>query len=639
MKHHKIRCLFGSMLVVLIAGVLYGQSGGTLPNFSIGVGARALGLGGACVALPLDATTIYWNPAALDHLDQKSITVFYTNLFGGAQYNYVGYVHPTIATGTFGVGILRIGAGNDIDYRLDSPLSLGKFGHEEYEFLFSYGKHLERFNLSVGGNVKVEYRSWPGLSDNNYSNTAVGADIAVFFRPQLSGALQGLSIGTLVQNIISPVLREDEGQDTFPINFKAGIAKPINLPEWGSQLILLCDFSKAQLNPAKFHVGTEYSYNSMAMLRMGLNDGEMVFGAGAAYSLFRFDYSFGSAVDSYFSASHRISLSVTFGKTKTELIETAERRRLEEIAEEVERARKLEIEQRIQEHMAEGKEYFQAGDYINAQIAFSSVLNDDEEHEEAKELLSQASQKYDAQEQKFWDERQEKLRLKQEAVEREKEIRKLWQRGRAYFENHQYRLAIRECEEVLNLDSTYALAKDLKQKALAEWKKEVEGLIAKADNLHADKRYHDAIRMLDEAKSLGFQDDDLQSEIDRKIHRYENTLDFEDLYSQALRYYNDKNYQMALEKFEKALALEPRNKTIQNFYNEAKARATATFMTMPPELQQKFVQGINLHNKGRYEDALTIFFEIREKQPNNKRILDAIDKAQEKLDRMKKQQR
>lgn len=591
------------------------------------------------MALPLDASTVYWNPAALDRFEQKSVTLFYTNLLGGAQYSYLGYAHPTISVGTLGFGVLRIGTGNDIDYRTDSPLSLGKFGHNEYEFLFSYGKNIRVFNLAVGGNVKVEHRSWPGLADNNYSDTAVGADLALHFMPDFRGPLKGLSTGLLIQNIVSPTLREAEGKDPFPINVKAGLAKAIDLAQWGSKMVVVLDISKAQLNPAKYHIGTEYVYNNVAMLRSGLNDGKMAFGAGAAYNIFRFDYSYASSADVYFSPNHRVSLSISFGKTKTELIEIAERQRLEEIAEEVARRKKLEIEQRIQEFLAEGKQHFKNGDYINAQIAFSAILKDDEEHEEAKEWLEKANEKYDEEEQKFWEARQEKFRLEQEKAEQEKEIRRRWQLGRGYFENSQYRLAIREWDEVLTLDPNYDLAINFKEKAKSEWRKKVLNLIAKADGLHSKKKFHEAIRTLDEAKNEDFPDSKIREQIDSKIRRYENALDFDDLFNQGLTYYNEKNFEIAMEKFEKALQLQPKNKLIQDYYNDAKARAIATIQKMPPELQQKYVQGVNLTNQGRYEEALQIFEEIRKKQPYNKRILKAIDTAEEKLNRSKKQQR
>lgn len=637
MRFFKI--FFVSLFIIYLCSFsngLLGQSGGTLPNFSLGVGARALGLGGACVALPLDASTVYWNPAALDQLEQKSVTLFYTNLLGGAQYNYFGYVHPTINIGTLGFGILRLGVGNDIDYRIDSPLSLGKFGHNEYEFLFSYGKYIPRYKLSIGGNVKVEHRSWPGIASNKYSDTAVGADLALYFRPNFDGYLKGISTGILIQNIISPTLRENEVKDKFPINLKAGLAKPIELHQWGSKLLFLLDFSKAELNPAKFHLGTEYIYNNMAMLRLGLNNGEMVFGAGIVYNVFQFDYSYGASPDAYFSPNHRVSLTINFGKTKTELIEIAERQRMEEIAEEVERQEKLRREQEIQEYLAEGKRYYKENDYLNARIAFMAVLKYDEDHDEAREMLIKSNQKNDEEEQKLWESRQEKLRLEQDQIQREKRIHQYWQQGRAYFENGQYAAAVNEWNEVLKLDPNHDLAKTGRKKALADWRKEVVDLIAKADKLYANKSYHDAIRTLDEAENLRYQDAQLGKKIRSKIRQYENALDFEDIYRQGLRYYNEKNYEMALAKFERALKLEPRNETIQNFYNDAKARVKATYQKMPPELQQKYVDGVNLTNKGKYEEALKIFQEIREKQPYNKRILNAIDKAKEGLNRSKK---
>ncbi|MDZ7261849.1 MAG: hypothetical protein ONB05_07065, partial [candidate division KSB1 bacterium] len=69
-----LRNLLYLTLFFTVPSVLWAQYGGTQSIFSLGVGARALGLGSACVALPQDPTTIYWNPAGLDFLEQKGIT-------------------------------------------------------------------------------------------------------------------------------------------------------------------------------------------------------------------------------------------------------------------------------------------------------------------------------------------------------------------------------------------------------------------------------------------------------------------------------------------------------------------------------------------------------------------------------------
>ena len=98
------------LIVSLLTGRLYAQgdgSGGVQSTFVHGVGARALSLGNAYVAMPFDASAIYWNPSGLDHIQYKNVMSFYTTLIvQGANLYYLGYVHPTTNIGTFGVAVV-----------------------------------------------------------------------------------------------------------------------------------------------------------------------------------------------------------------------------------------------------------------------------------------------------------------------------------------------------------------------------------------------------------------------------------------------------------------------------------------------------------------------------------------------------
>jgi len=50
---------------------------------AIGVGGRALGLGGAYAALANDASAGYWNPAALARIDYPEFMLMHDERFGG----------------------------------------------------------------------------------------------------------------------------------------------------------------------------------------------------------------------------------------------------------------------------------------------------------------------------------------------------------------------------------------------------------------------------------------------------------------------------------------------------------------------------------------------------------------------------
>ena len=82
----------------------FGQSkAGTsaAPFLSIGVGARAIGMGEAYVGISNDALALYWNPGGLVFTEGVSFTTTHTEWFAGISHDFVGIAVP-IGNGTIG---------------------------------------------------------------------------------------------------------------------------------------------------------------------------------------------------------------------------------------------------------------------------------------------------------------------------------------------------------------------------------------------------------------------------------------------------------------------------------------------------------------------------------------------------------
>lgn len=72
------------LLVVLLAAVpvcAEGDYTDTAAVMRLGLGARALGMGGAHIAVADDAAVIYYNPAGLGRLEEFSLTSMYSNQY------------------------------------------------------------------------------------------------------------------------------------------------------------------------------------------------------------------------------------------------------------------------------------------------------------------------------------------------------------------------------------------------------------------------------------------------------------------------------------------------------------------------------------------------------------------------------
>ena len=85
-----------------------------------GVGARALGMGGAYVALAQDVNSGYWNPAGLSHLAYPEFAYMHAERFAGiVTFDYGSVAFPINANSTLGISFFRSGV-NDI-YRRTIP--------------------------------------------------------------------------------------------------------------------------------------------------------------------------------------------------------------------------------------------------------------------------------------------------------------------------------------------------------------------------------------------------------------------------------------------------------------------------------------------------------------------------------------
>ncbi len=629
------------LIVLILSGNVYAQgegTGGLQSPFVHGVGARALSLGNAYVAMPFDASAIYWNPAGLDHALYKNVMMFYTNLIiPGINLYYLGYVHPTTNLGAFGVGVMGVGV-DGIGIRDDKAVYYGDQTYSDQQYFISYGKQLP-WNLSAGINLKVYYQNITGRTASG-----VGTDLGVLYKPNFTNPfLSGLCVGMTIQNLVGPRLKAGTGDtDIFPVNVRLGLAKPILVNEWGPMLTFFMDIEKSDERiPFKFHAGTEYVFQNMAMLRVGFNNSELAFGAGAKFKNFQLDYSYGKFAENELSPSHRISFSINIGKSKSELFQIAEQRRMEDIREEVTNQLIFEREKKINDAMDNGRQYLAADDFARATREFNFVMGyedelaEDSRIEEAKQLYEEASNRSEneiAQKAKESQAKTEKERLENE---RQFRLDQLFQQGMVYYESEEYDKAIEQWQRMLELDANNLLATRHIAEAKTERDKELTRLINRADNLALEDNYYAALRVLNNARSLN-PDETKIVLIDRKENEYENRLQFDDLYREGYDHYLQKDFVRAMEMLAKALAYDPKNEEVNKLYRAAQYRANAKKEPMTGRIKQRFDQVKNLYKNGKYEDALAILVEIQKEKPFNKHILDYMDMAQKKIEQQKR---
>ncbi len=440
-----------------------------------------------------------------------------------------------------------------------------------------------------------------------------------------------------VQNFISPRIKLKQKQEIWPYNVKLGFAKPLAMNEWGSQFKLYLDFEKSGNNrPVQYHTGTEYIFQNSYMLRAGSSSGEFSFGAGVVFNMFQLDYSYGKLFDHPLDFSHRLSLSIEFGKSRDEQIRIAEERRFREINKRVEQQRQYERNQKIAEAMEAGKRYMDEGDWIRARHEFSIVLGfeseipDALEIREAKELLAYVDGKYEEEKRREMAEIEARNAKERAALEQRRFISEQHKKALSFYEHGEYKQAIAEWTKLLDRYPDYTVAQEFIKKARVDYQRQIYKLITRAEEYGRKRKYVEAINLLDEAFGLD-PDTKIRNEIAKRKSRYTSQMNFWDLYTQGRNYELQKDYKAAMETYGRALKIDPSNKEVKKHYEYVRVRANARKEPLKPEVRTAFARSMRLITQGKYREALAILEDIQKIQPYSKEILDAIDGVMDKL--------
>jgi hypothetical protein len=316
---------------VLSAQTVIGKYAGEF--MAIGVGGRALGLGGAYSALANDATAGYWNPAALSRIDYPDIVIMHDERFGSLiNYDFASVAIPYGPDASVALSILRLGIdgipdtrnawidvnGNGLfdDNNRPDYNAVTYFNAADWAIYLSYAKR-SGDEFAYGANVKIVRRD---LAD--HGATGIGFDLGFLYSPMpdLFLALNAQDITTTVvawstgrTELITPTLKFGSAYffelfggrfaPTFDVDVRfehrrfASVAY-VNIPYVGA----------ASLDP---RIGLEFDFKNTVALRVGYNDiKQITFGAGVHLRKLDVDYSFarfGSAANDL-GDTHRISL-------------------------------------------------------------------------------------------------------------------------------------------------------------------------------------------------------------------------------------------------------------------------------------------------------------------------------------------
>lgn len=254
------------------------------PFLNIGMGPRAVSMGGAFVATANDVSTLYWNPAGASRMGTHAVLFSHSRWFADITYNWAGSIINLGSYGAAGLSLTYLDYGKMEVTTLAEQDGTGEyFSAHDIALSVTYSYNLtDRFSL--GMSVKyIDQKIW------NSSADAFAFDLGTLFISDLYGIRIGASISNFGADMQldgkdlyvlydpNPNINGNNDQimtrlktDGYPLPliFRVGIAKDFSFGET-SRLTLAADALHPNDNAEAVNVGGELSFSDNIFFRGG----------------------------------------------------------------------------------------------------------------------------------------------------------------------------------------------------------------------------------------------------------------------------------------------------------------------------------------------------------------------------------
>lgn len=323
--------------LILISSVLFGQEDKTIESvfetevdgigtsaatfLEIGVGARAMAMGGSYTAVANDPTAMYWNPAGLAWIESMQAEIQHNEWFLDGAYDFAGLVVPIPAlNSTLGLSFITLGFGEQPVRTVERPEGTGEFyDARDMAIGLTYAVRLtELFSFGLTGKY-ISQRIW------NESGSSFAIDLGIFYNTQLDGLRLGFSMsnfGTEIQlsgrNLDTTVDPDDQIENfdrvqatyqtnsyPLPLLFRFGISYEREFGNYG-RILATADLNHPSNATEGINLGLEYGFGGILFLRGGYEslfeeNAENGLTLGAGIDWFNDNAGFGVRVDYAYS--------------------------------------------------------------------------------------------------------------------------------------------------------------------------------------------------------------------------------------------------------------------------------------------------------------------------------------------------
>ncbi len=250
----------------------------------IGVGAKAIGMGSAFVAIADDGNAIFWNPSGLARLKKNEVIFSHSQWLADTKFNFAGIILPIGNFGTLGASFTTLNMAEMKVRTVFEPEGTGEwFDATDIALGLTYARNLtDRF--SIGFNAKyISQNIW------HMSASSIAFDIGTLFTTHFNNMKIGMSISNFGNKmkmagkdsrVFHDIDPEKYGNNdlinayletekwALPLIFRVGVAMDV-LSKKYNRLTVAADALHPNDNYESINLGMEYAFNNTIFLRLG----------------------------------------------------------------------------------------------------------------------------------------------------------------------------------------------------------------------------------------------------------------------------------------------------------------------------------------------------------------------------------